>query len=182
MNHLALKQNYIAGFTIIELMLTIAVAAVILSIGVPSFQALIERNQLTSGINQFISSMSLARSEAIRRNQRVAICPSSNGETCSGEQYENGWIIYVDRNSNDSRETGTEELIWVGNSLANKLTLRGKGCCDDNIPYLASGQISGIAGSMHLCKENDISKSRKISINSFGRARLDEAGSDDCAT
>ena len=182
MNSLALKQNYLTGFTIIELMLTIGVAAVMLSIGVPSFQSLLERNQLTSGINQFISSMSLARSEAIKRNQRVAICPSRNGTTCTGVQYEDGWIVFVDGNSNNSREVNTEELIWVSSSLPARMTLRGEGCCDDNIPYLASGQISGIAGSMHLCKENDSDKSRKISINTFGRARLDEAGSIDCAT
>jgi type IV fimbrial biogenesis protein FimT len=182
MNHLASKHKYISGFTIIELMLTIAVAAVILSIGVPSYQGLMERNQLTSGINQFISSMSLARSEAIKRNQRVLICPSNDGATCSGIQYESGWIIFVDRNSNGSRQVGAEELIWVSESLPASMTLRGTGCCDDNIPYLASGQINGIAGSMHLCKSNDPDKSKKIVINTFGRVQLDTAGSSDCAT
>ncbi len=181
MNPLAFNHKHLTGFSIIELMLTIAVAGVILSLGVPSFQSLIERNQLTSGINQFVSSMSLARSEAIKRNQRVLICPSSDGQQCSGGQYENGWIVFVDRNSNASRQAGTEELIWVNGSLPTSMTLRGKGCCDDKIPYLASGQINGIAGSMHLCKENDADKSRKISINRFGRARLNDAGSDDCA-
>ena len=182
MNPVALRHKHLAGFTIVELMLTIAVVAVILSIGVPSFQNLIERNQLTSGINQFISSMSLARSEAIKRNQRVSICPSRNSETCSGNQYENGWIVFVDRNSNGSRQTDTEELIWVSGQLPANMTMRGDGCCGSNIPYLASGQISGIAGNIHLCKENNANKSRKISINTFGRARLDDAGSDDCAT
>tara|TARA_R110002049_G_scaffold252264_1_gene427132 strand:+ start:267129 stop:267677 length:549 start_codon:yes stop_codon:yes gene_type:complete len=182
MNRLALKRKYVPGFTVIELMLTIAVAGVILSLGVPSFIGLVERNQLTSGINEFISSMSLARSEAIKRNQRVSICPSSNGETCAGNQYENGWIIYVDRNSNGSRQTGSEELIWVSDALPERMTLRGDGCCGNSIPYLASGQISGIAGNIHLCKENDADRSRKITINTFGRARLDSAGSDDCAT
>ncbi len=67
MNRTVLRHKYLTGFTMVELMLTIAVAAVVLSIGVSSFQSLIERNQLTSGINQFISSMSLARNEAITR-------------------------------------------------------------------------------------------------------------------
>ncbi|MFK8028305.1 MAG: GspH/FimT family pseudopilin [Gammaproteobacteria bacterium] len=182
MNQLLKKYKHLAGFTIIELMLTIAVAAVMLSVGVPSFQSLMERNQLTSGINQFISSMSLARSEAIKRNQRVSICPSSDGEACVGNQYENGWIIFVDRNANGTRQIATEELIWVSDSLPANMTLRGDGCCSGSVPYLASGQISGIAGNIHLCKENDANKSRKIAINTFGRARLDKAGSSDCAT
>ncbi|MFK7795146.1 MAG: GspH/FimT family pseudopilin [Gammaproteobacteria bacterium] len=182
MNSIALKHKYLNGFTIVELMLSLAVAAVILTIGVPSFQGLIERNQLTSGINQIISSMSLARSEAIKRNQRVSICPSSDGATCLGNQYENGWIVFVDRNSNGSRQAADEELIWVSGSLPSNMTLRGTaGCCENNIPYLASGQLNAISGSMHLCKENNADKSRKIAINSLGRARFDKAGSENCA-
>ena len=63
--------------------------------------------------------MSLARSEAIKRNQRVAICPSDDGEQCSGNQYENGWIVFVDGNSNNSREVNTEELIWVQSQVSD---------------------------------------------------------------
>ncbi len=182
MNPIDLKYRHMTGFTIVELMLSIAVAAVILSIGVPSFQGLIERNQLTSRINQFVSSMSLARSEAIKRNQRVLICPSSDGENCLGNQYENGWIVFVDRNSNGSRQAADEELIWVSGPLPSNMTLRGTvGCCENNIPYLASGQINAISGSIHLCKENNADKSRKIALNSLGRARFDKAGSNNCA-
>ncbi len=77
MDQYVLNRYYLEGFTIVELMLTLAVAAVILSLGVPSFQGLVERNQLTSGINQFVSS--LTRSEAVKRNQRVSLCSSSDG-------------------------------------------------------------------------------------------------------
>ena len=178
----ALKHKYLSGFTLYELMLTIAVAAVILTLGVPSFQGLMERNQLTANINQFISSLALARSEAIKRNQRVSLCVSSDGATCTGTGYEDGWIVYVDRNSNNSRQPATEELIWVGESLPGNLTLRGDGCCGTDIPYLASGRISGISGSVNLCKDNDVSKSRRITLNSSGRVRLVSGGTGNCAT
>lgn len=79
MDQYVLNRYYLEGFTIVELMLTLAVAAVILSLGVPSFQGLVERNQLTSGINQFVSSLTLTRSEAVKRNQRVSLCSSSDG-------------------------------------------------------------------------------------------------------
>ncbi|MDW3095894.1 MAG: GspH/FimT family pseudopilin [Gammaproteobacteria bacterium] len=176
-----LKPKHLAGFTIVELMLTIVVAAVILSIGVPSFQGLMERNQLTSSINEFISSLTLARSEAIRRNSPVALCASADGENCGGAGYEVGWIVYVNENSDGDRDAG-EELLWVHDSLPASLTLRGTGCCINNIPYLASGRVSGINGSVNLCKDNDLGKSKKITIITSGRVRLNEGATNDCAT
>lgn len=183
MKQIILNSRRLAGFTIIELMLTIAVAAAILIQGVPSFQGLMERNQLTSNINQFISSLSLARSEAIRRNQRVALCPSNNGSVCAGSGYENGWIIYVDRNANNSRQPVSEELIWVSEPLPANMTLRGTGRYNRAIPYLASGRsANGLSGSVRLCKDNNTDKSKKITIITSGRVRLISSGADDCAT
>ncbi len=117
MRHAALKHKHLNGFTIVELMITIAVAAVILTLGVPSFQGLMERNQLTSNINRFISSLALARSEAIKRNQRVVLCPSNNGDDCSNAGgYDDGWIIFVDAD-NDNNHDDNEELIWAAEAI-----------------------------------------------------------------
>ena len=98
-------MKQLAGFTIIELMITISLAAVILTFGVPAFQGLTERNQLTSHINSFVSSLALARSEAVKRRQRVVVCVSSDGSTCSNNgTYESGWIVYVDTVQNGTRD------------------------------------------------------------------------------
>ena len=75
-----------------------------------------ERNQLTANINQFVSSLALARSEAIKRNLPVAICASSDGENCSGGGFESGWIVYVNSNSDGNRDSG-EEVLWVSEAL-----------------------------------------------------------------
>lgn len=146
--------------------------AVFVTVGVPSFTSFMERNQLTTGINQFVSSLSLARSEAIKRNQRVGLCPSTDGEQCSSTGYENGWIVYVDDNQNNVRDND-EELIWVSDSYAANLTLRGSSGYNSNIPYLASGRVgSGIGGNVRLCMDNDVKKARMVNLITSGRVRL----------
>ncbi len=60
------------GFTLLELIVTLAVVAIVLTMGIPSFQALIRDNRLIALTNEFIGAMHLTRSEAIKRNHRVA--------------------------------------------------------------------------------------------------------------
>lgn len=154
-------------------MLTIGVAAVILTIGVPSFQGLMERNQLTSNINRFISSLALARSEAIKRNQRVVVCPSINGTDCDNSGgYDNGWIVFVDTDNNNAHNAG-EELIWAGEGMPNNMTLRGtSNGYHSAIPYVPSGRVALGSGSVRLCKDNETDRARMVTIISSGRVRL----------
>ena len=99
-----LRMNRQLGFNIIELMVTIAVLGVLLGVGVPGMQALIQNNRLTSQINLLSTSLSHARSEAIKLNQRVLVCVSTDGAQCeaagSGTTWDDGWLVFVDRNDN----------------------------------------------------------------------------------
>lgn len=166
------KNTFGKGFTIIELMITLALAGVFITMGVPAFTNLMERNQLTTGINQFVSSLSLARSEAIKRNQRITICASTDGEQCAEVGFENGWLVYVDSNQNNSRDSG-EELIWVGSPYGANFTLRGSSGFNNTISYLASGRIAtNVNGNIRLCKENDITKARMLNLITTGRVQL----------
>lgn len=187
------KRRYLRGFTIIELMLTLVVAAVILTLGVPSFQGLMERNQLTTNINRFISSLALARSEAIKRNQRVVLCPSSNGNSCSdADGYDDGWIVFVDTDNDNTHDSG-EELVWTGDGIPGNMTLRATGNYNSAIPYVPSGRLAGGTGSVRLCMGGQTSKARMITMITSGRVRLADHDSDgiplksdgpmeDCAT
>ena len=73
----------VVGFSLIELMVTLAVAAILMAIATPSFIALINGNRLTSTANELVSSLQLARSEALRRNTQVRVCRSESGNTCA---------------------------------------------------------------------------------------------------
>jgi type IV fimbrial biogenesis protein FimT len=85
-----------AGFTIIELMITVAVASILLAIAVPSFNQMIISGRLTAQSNEMVAAMSLARSEAIKRNANVTLCRSANMTGCvtSAGAWQN-WIIRV---------------------------------------------------------------------------------------
>jgi type IV fimbrial biogenesis protein FimT len=74
------------GFTLIELMITIAVASILLSIGVPSFQNIIRENRLSTQANELITALNMARSEAIRRGVNVTVTPNGGG-------WNSGWVV-----------------------------------------------------------------------------------------
>lgn len=168
------KINHIRfhnGFTLIELMITLVLAAMVLSIGIPSFRQTIEQNQLTSQINSFTTALHLARSESVKRGRRVSVCASSDGSNCNGIGYEQGWIVFAEESSFGTREAA-EELINVVDALATGLTLRGSANLGAAITYTPDGQSSA-AGQFALCKNNDVNKSRRINILITGRVRID---------
>lgn len=81
------------GFTLVELMVTIAVMAILLMIAVPSFIDLVLGSKLGAYANNFAASAYMARSEAIKRNAVVTLCVSSNGTSCAAGGWEQGWIV-----------------------------------------------------------------------------------------
>lgn len=92
-------KNKTKGFTLIELMITVSIAAILMSIAVPSFKTLFKNNRVTAASNEFVAAMVLAKSEALKRNNNVSLCVSDNQQTCiSGGDFGRGWIVFVDCN------------------------------------------------------------------------------------
>ena len=80
-----------AGFTLMEVIITIAVLAILASIAAPSFRTALQNNRLTGQANEMVTSFQFARSEALKRGVPVAVCGSSDGATCSGT-WSQGWV------------------------------------------------------------------------------------------
>lgn len=81
-----------SGFTLVELIVTMSVLAVLLGIGVPSFQATIQGNRITTTANDLVAALQFARSEAVRRGVNVTLCSSNNQTSCSGT-WTDGWVV-----------------------------------------------------------------------------------------
>lgn len=84
------------GFTLVELMVTLTVAAILAMIAVPSFRDTIRRNRVTSASNALLADLTYARGEAINRGQIVTLCPSTTGTGCAGgTNWSGGWMAYT---------------------------------------------------------------------------------------
>ena len=88
------------GFTLIELMVTIAIAAILLTVAVPSFTTYLRNAELTSASNNLIATINTARGEAMKRNRRTMVVPTSNGT-----DWTTGWVVFVDLNGNKDRKS-----------------------------------------------------------------------------
>ena len=104
------------GFTLIELMATLSVVAITLTLGVPSFNGLRASMQRTQAALSLTSAFTLARSEAARRGVSVTVCPSANGTSCvsgGSTDWSSGWITFTDIDGNATIDSGTDELLNV---------------------------------------------------------------------
>lgn len=102
------------GFTLVELMIAVAVMAVLIAAAVPSFVSIFNGNRLTAISNELAASLQSARMEALRRGQRVILCNSADGSACTavGTAAWTGWLVFADVNSNGNREGAEPVLRW----------------------------------------------------------------------
>jgi len=121
------------GFTLIELMLVLVVLSVLVLIVIPSMQHIIHSGQLRSQTSRLLSSINLARSEAIARNRTVSLCPSayvSTGVASCSRNYADGWIVFTNLDRDRNVDRGSDEIIRIfqgippGYSLTNKAGTR----------------------------------------------------------
>ena len=115
-----MKMN--KGFTLIELMVVLAVAAILITIGLPSFRAIIQNNRAITQANELITAINMARSEAIKRGASVSICSRTNPptapETCAGNNnWATGWMVFVDTD-NDATYDSTETVLRVWDDIS----------------------------------------------------------------
>jgi type IV fimbrial biogenesis protein FimT len=85
-----------SGFTMVEMIMTVAVGAILLTVGIPSFRYITNSNRIAAEINGLLGDLQFARSEAIKEGVSVSVCISSNGTACTGgttNTWQNGWIV-----------------------------------------------------------------------------------------
>lgn len=134
------------GFNVIELMVTLFVGAIVLSVGVPAFSNFAANNRLATASNDIATTLHLARTEAVKRRAAVSVCPSnnwdSNNPSCGGNDFTNGWIVFVDALAPalpDLAHNGAADVLLAHGPLNDKVTL---GVADAANPIGNGGFVS----------------------------------------
>jgi type IV fimbrial biogenesis protein FimT len=175
------------GFTLLELLVTIAILAILMAIAVPNYQPLVSNSRMTTQANEFLTMLNFTRSEAIKRNTRVTMCKSSDGSTCqvtpiaqTSASWQPGWIVFVDGSTAGILD-GTDTILRVQGALQGGSTLSGNDLLTNYVSYVSNGQArlasNGMqGGTFSLCSPDASLFRRKITITPItGRTRVDKA-------
>jgi len=178
-----MKQS---GVTLLELMVALAIAAILLTMALPGFSSLARSSRLSSVTNEFVSSLHLARSEAIKRNSHVVMCKSATGGSCAASGgWNQGWLMFHDGNNNAVLDIG-ETVILTRQPFPEGLSFEGNGWIARYISYTPSGATrttSGIlqVGTLTVCEQSaGPTSARQIVISRTGRPRTVKTTIDAC--
>lgn len=176
------------GFTLVELMVAIAVLAIMAGLAVPSFQATVNANRLTGSTNELVNALQTARMEAIRRNQRTTVCLSANPDaatpSCSTTS-PTGWLVFVDADRNNLYGTGDTLLlkssasasvrIAASPAIAGRVAYHSDGLARDASNTLLNGVID-----LCIATTQPAENTRHLSIGSGSRISVASATSANC--
>lgn len=163
-----------AGLTLVELVVTLTVVAILASVAAPSLRDMLTSNRLTAANNQLVSTINYARAEAVKRVYNVVLCVrNSDGSDCtsnSGDSYENGWIVFVDCNTNSTPDTATNVCDTNGDGVSDA----PEAILADTKPNLTSGMTivgsSGLEQKIGYKPNGNASKSGNLVLNMDGSA------------
>jgi type IV fimbrial biogenesis protein FimT len=181
-----LMKNRSQGFTLPELMITIALIALLVGIGTPNFREFRRNARLTESSNDLLTAVVLARAEAIKTQRTVSLCASDNVDadepTCSDDDFR-GWIVFQDRNTDCVRDAG-EELLRQDGPVNEQVIAAGNASC---VTFASTGFVvpdpDGPADGTYrllFCDDRGIerqagqdqSAGRGVHISQTGRARV----------
>ncbi len=170
-----------AGFTLIEVMIALVVAAIVMSIATPSFITMTQNNRIATQTNDLVTSLSLARSEAVKRGLRVTVCKSTDNANCIATGgWHQGWITFVDADNDAAVDEG-EILIRAHGPIGGGNTFNGTGNTANYISYVSSGFSQLTSGGLQsgeiiLCDSRGFgATARALVLSASGQIRTAKA-------
>jgi len=174
-NSKAISHRGSSGFTLIEMMIVLVIVAIVMVLVPPGMQQLSLSTNLKSYSHEMLSSVYLARSEAIKRNAPVTLCVSTDGATCADSgDWEDGWIVVAA----DGTVIKSQQPIMTGYRMTGSAAAPGS----HTMVFQPSGAAS-TSSNITLCRQAPAvgNQERVVRVTATGRARLTTTTTGSCA-
>jgi type IV fimbrial biogenesis protein FimT len=173
-----------AGFTILEVVMVMAIAAILLTIGVPSFRYVTTTNRMAAEVNGLVGDMQYARAEAIKEGQTVVACASTDGVTCANSNaWQNGWIVCTSTLNVGACDTNVPYRVQKSfTALGSTDTLVADGNTTA-VTFNREGFAVGLAGpvTVTLHNSNNVSSfTRCLQVSAVGILQVETVGQGNC--
>jgi type IV fimbrial biogenesis protein FimT len=171
-------RDLAGGFTLLEALVVLAVVGVLVALAAPSVSGMRARHQLQAQAEGLLDSLVLARSEALRRQQRVTLCPRTRDNACDATApWQNGWLVFVDGNDNAQREPD-EPLIEVHGDVPVTVRMGVTSTVKGYFSYGSEGrsQSTGgafMAGTWRFC-QSSTPEGWQVVSNALGKPRIEK--------
>lgn len=176
------REQHSSGFTMLELIIVIAIVGVLIALGVPSFKYVTTANRIASEVNGLLGDMQFARAEAIKEGQTVVVCVSSNGTTCANSPWNNGWIVCSDP-ANDGSCDGGQPIYRVQKPFTSTDTFIAGGNTDA-LTFNRDGFAVGLAGAVTITLHNAPvvvpAYTRCLAVSAVGTLTVESSGTGAC--
>ncbi len=164
----------ITGFTLIELIVALSIAAILLTLAAPNMSGFILSQRLSGQVNDFVADLNLARAEAVKRANNIGVCTGTSAGCNAGGNWKDGRIIFVDEDNGGDWDAG-EEILRVRESLDKNNTLNATNLGGDTIIFNNVGAAPTGRGTYSFCDSRGANKRRNVVINLVGQVRSAES-------
>ena len=173
-----------AGFTLVELMVTVTVSVILIAIAAPSFGTLLLKRSVQVAADNLVSDLRFARFEAIKLSRTVSVCSATTPTACSaGASWKDGWIVFVDADGDGSLDAG-DQVLRVQDALPSIATMASTSPANDRsfFVYQPTGMARGATQTFIITPTGDGTSSltRVICVSIQGRAALRASGTVSC--
>jgi len=162
------------GITVLELMVTMAIVAILLATGVPTFKNYGWNLRMKTAMDALQTDLNLARSRAISHNIQTVICPASNNSDCSGQStWQDGWIVFTDLNGDRQKQDGEPLLKFAG---ATEFLEISSSRSRSYLRFYPNGTAPGSNISILFCDRRGAEYAGLIAVSNTGRIRTETKG------